>query len=255
VFVEGTSTLQPETSESYNIGFVWRPTWFENQSWSEGVVFEVNYANIEIENAIQAADPNTVMTQCVTLGNCAAITRSPTGAVRAIDDPLTNAGFVETSAVDFSVTWTSPDWSFGQFSVTSFTSHLLEFVDGATDPPVNREGTERGSPAQGYPEWKSQTTINWDLSDWGASLTNRYVSSITEVANGGTELDSANYWDGQVRWTPANIADGRMTFTLGVNNLFDEDTPGCFSCDVNNMDPSIHDIPGRFGYFRIAFQH
>ena len=255
VFVRGTQTLEPETSESYNVGIVWRPSWFEGQSWSDSVTFEVNYANIEIENAIQAADPNTVMTQCAELGICGTITRSPTGAVRAIDDPLTNAGFIETSAVDFTFTWQSPDWSFGSFAVTSITSHLLEFLDGATTPAIDRAGTERGSPSQGYPEWKSQTRIDWDLNDWGASLTNRYVSSITETANNNSELGSASYWDAQVRWTPSGIADGRMTFTLGVNNLFDEETPGCFSCDVNNMDPTIHDVPGQFAFARIAYRH
>lgn len=255
VFVRGTETLSPETSESYNLGIVWRPHWLEGTGWSDSVVFEVNYANISIEDAIQAADPNTVLTQCAELGLCSTITRAPNGAVRAIDDPLTNAGFVDTTAVDFNITWISPDWSIGQFSVASSTSHLLEFIDGATDPAVSREGTERGSPSQGYPEWKSQTTIGWDLSDWGASLTNRYVSSMIEVANGGTELDSVSYWDAQLRWAPAFVAEGRVQFSLGVNNVLDEDTPGCFSCDVNNMDPSVHDIPGRFGYFRIAYNH
>ena len=255
VFVRGTGTLSPETSESYNLGIVWRPHWLEDQAWSDSITFEVNYASISIDDAIQAQDPNTVMALCATSGQCSAITRSASGAVRAIDDPLTNGGFVDTRAVDFNITWQSPDWSFGQFAVSSFTSHLLEFVDGATNPPVSREGTERGSPSQGYPEWKSQTTLAWDLSDWGASLTNRYVSAVTEVANGGTELDSVSYWDAQLRWMPAFIADGRVQFALGVNNVFDEETPGCFSCDVNNMDPSIHDVPGRFGYFRIAYTH
>jgi iron complex outermembrane receptor protein len=255
VFVRGTGTLSPETSESYNLGVVWRPHWFEGLSWSDSVVFEINYANISIDDAIQAQDPNTIMQLCVTQGQCSAITRSASGAVRGIDDPLTNGGFVDTQAVDFRISWTSPDWSFGQFSVDSFTSHLLEFTDGATTPPVSREGTERGSPSQGYPEWKSQTSINWELGDWGATLTNRYVSSVIETAHNNTELDSVSYWDGQVRWSPSFIADGDVEFALGVNNLFDEDTPGCFSCDVNNMDPSIHDVPGRFGYFRIAYKH
>ncbi len=255
VFVRGTGTLRPETSESFNLGLVYRPTWLSDTPWSESITFEVNYANISIDDAIQAQDPNTVMNLCVTQGQCSAITRSGSGAVRGIDDPLTNGGFVDTRAIDFNITWTSPDWSFGQFSVNSFTSHLLEFTDGATTPPSSREGTERGSPSQGYPEWKSQTTVNWTLADWGVSLTNRYVSELTEVANGGTTLDSVSYWDGQVRWSPAFIADGHMQLALGVNNLLDEDTPGCFSCDVNNMDPSIHDLPGRFGYFRIAYNH
>ena len=63
-----------------------------------------------------------------------------------------------------------------------------------------------------------------------------------------------SYWDAQLRWSPTSILDG-IQFALGVNNLFDEDTPGCFSCDVNNMDPTLHDVPGRFGYFRIAYSH
>lgn len=45
-----------------------------------------------------------------------------------------------------------------------------------------------------------------------------------------------------------------VTLSAGVNNVFDEETPGCFSCDVNNMDPTIYDVPGRFGYVRIAFR-
>ena len=255
VFVRGTQTLSPETSESYNLGIVWRPSALENLSWSDGVTFEVNYSNISVESAIQAADPFALVNLCATTGACAAVTRSGTGAIRAIDDPLTNAGFIDTSAVDLTISWESPDWSFGSFTVTSFTSHLLEYLDGSVSPAIDRTGTERGSPSQGYPEWKSQTRIDWDLNDWGVSLTNRYVSSVDETNNNNSELEAASYWDAQVRWTPGNIAEGRMTFTLGMNNLFDEDTPGCFSCDVNNMDPSIHDIPGQFAYARIAFRN
>jgi iron complex outermembrane receptor protein len=255
VFVRGTASLQPETSESWNVGFVWRPHWLENTSWSDSVTFEVNYASIRIDQAIQAQDPNTIMDQCVRLGQCAAITRSASGAVRAIDDPLTNNGFVKTHSVDFTINWTSPDWSIGRFSASSNISHLIDYIDGATDPAVHREGTERGSPSQGFPEWKAQTTVNWDFHDWGASVTNRYVSSLTETANNNSTLDAVSYWDLQLRWQPTHIAGGHVQFALGVNNITDEDTPGCFSCDVNNMDPSIHDIPGRFGYFRIAYKH
>src|SRR5262249_23361575 len=68
VFVTGTESLTPETSESWNIGAVWRPHFLDNTAWSDSVTFEVNYASISIDDAIQAADPNTVMTLCVTTG-------------------------------------------------------------------------------------------------------------------------------------------------------------------------------------------
>ena len=255
VFVRGTETLTPETSESWNLGFVWRPSWLEDTAWSDSVTFEVNYASIAIDDAIQAQDPNTVMNICVNTGQCSAITRAPNGAVRAIDDPLSNGGFVDTHAIDFTITWTSPAWSMGRFSVVSNINHLIDYIDGATDPAEHREGVERGAPTQGFPEWKAQTTLNWDWQDWGASITNRYVSSLLEVNNGGTTMSAVSYWDLQMRWSPATIADGHLQLALGVNNLFDEATPGCFSCDVNNMDPGVHDAPGRFGYVRIAYKH
>src|SRR5262249_39095733 len=179
VFVTGTPSLQPETSESWNVGFVWRPSLLSHQAWSDDVTFEVNYASISIDKAIQAADPNTVMTLCATAGQCAAITRSSSGAGRRIDDPLTNAGFVHTHAVDFNVSWTGPDTAIGRFAVTSSTSHLIDYIDGATNPAVHREGTERGSPSQGFPKWKSTTSLNWEWGDWGGTLTNRYASSLT----------------------------------------------------------------------------
>jgi iron complex outermembrane recepter protein len=213
---------------------------------------EVNYANIEIQDAIQAADPNTVMQLCATTGQCSTISRSPSGAVRSIDDPLTNAGFVETRAVDFNIAWTLPETSLGQLTVSSFSSHLLEYIDGATNPAVSREGTERGSPSQAFPDWKSTTSLNWEYDVWGVTLTNRYTSSLIETANGGTEMDAYAPWDIQVRWAPA-FANG-AEFAFGVNNMFEEETPGCFSCDVNNMDPSVHDVPGRFGYARLSFK-
>jgi iron complex outermembrane receptor protein len=257
VFVTGTPSLQPETSESWNVGFVWRPHWFENTPWSDSVTFEVNYASISIDQAIQASDPISILNNCANNGVCGAVTRAPSGDVRAIDDPLTNGGFVDTHAIDFTINWTSPDWSLGRFSVSSNINHLIDFIDGSNPAhPVHREGTERGSPSQGYPDWKAQTTVNWDFHDWGASITNRYVSSLTETAaNPVSTLDAISYWDVQLRWSPAQIADGHVQLALGVNNITDEDTPGCFSCDVNNMDPTLYDVPGRFGYIRIAYKH
>jgi iron complex outermembrane receptor protein len=193
------------------------------------------------------------MNQCVTLGQCSAITRSASGAVRRINDPLTNSGFVDTHAVDFNLTWNSPDWAIGRFMLTSSTSHLLDYIDGATTPAVHREGTERGSPAQGFPEWKSTTSLNWDWQSLGATLTNRYTSSLTETANGNSKLGSYSLWDLQARWQ-LPMSD-RFMLSAGVNNITNVATPGCFSCDVNNMDPTVYDVPGRFGYVRFSIKH
>jgi TonB dependent receptor. len=44
-----------------------------------------------------------------------------------------------------------------------------------------------------------------------------------------------------------------MALTVGVNNIFDKDPPACFSCSLNNFDPTTYDIPGRFGYARLSY--
>ena len=36
-----------------------------------------------------------------------------------------------------------------------------------------------------------------------------------------------------------------------MNNLFNVDPPACFSCGLNNMDPTTYDVPGRFFYARV----
>jgi hypothetical protein len=34
--------------------------------------------------------------------------------------------------------------------------------------------------------------------------------------------------------------------------LFNAHTPGCISCDINNMDQTLYNTPGRFYYVRVG---
>ena len=45
-----------------------------------------------------------------------------------------------------------------------------------------------------------------------------------------------------------------MTFTIGFNNLLDEDPAFCDACGVIGMSPVSHDLPGRVGYVRFTYQ-
>jgi iron complex outermembrane receptor protein len=260
VITSGNRNLTPETSESVNLGFVFDPSYLKDQSWTNGMTFEVNYADIELDAAIQAQNGQALLTRCATANDplaCATITRTASGQVVNIANPLINIGGIETKAVDFTVTWRSPDWSIGQFALRSSTSHLLEFTEiiptGAGLVGIAREGTERGSPDQAYPEWKSTLALDWDRNSVGATGTLRYISSVDEPG-AGNALDSITYFDAQFRWSPSMFGDGWM-FTLGVNNIFDEDPPGCFTCGLNNYDPTTYDAPGRFGYLRLSIKN
>ncbi len=116
VITSGNEELQPETSEGYNVGVVWQPTVFEDTSWSSRLSFEVNYADITLDGAIKAQDGQSLLDRCAQTGDalsCNTITRTASGTVSGIANPLINIGGIETRAVDLTVAYESPDWSFG----------------------------------------------------------------------------------------------------------------------------------------------
>ena len=57
----------------------------------------------------------------------------------------------------------------------------------------------------------------------------------------------------QLRYSPSGL-DQRVELTAGVNNVFNTNPPPCVSCSLNNYDPTTYDVPGQFGYIRIAFK-
>ena len=116
---------------------------------------------------------------------------------------------------------------------------------------IDREGTEQGSPDQAFPKFKSTGIIDWTLGQFGASLTGRYIAGVEE--GNGNEMDSRFYTDVQLRWTPDWLGDG-LGFAIGANNLFDVDPPACFTCGLNNMDPTTYDVPGTFFYARVTLR-
>jgi len=114
-------------------------------------------------------------------------------------------------------------------------------------------GTEIGSPAQGYPKWRSLAMIDWDGNGFGATLTGRYMSKLKEVNAAGTPtMKSIFYTDAQLRWNPSFWMLNNLALAVGVNNLFNVHTPGCVSCDINNLDQTLYNTPGRFYYARVG---
>jgi iron complex outermembrane receptor protein len=256
VVTGGNPNLQPETSEGVTLGAVYSPAWAENASWTGGLTLEVNWNHLEVDSPIQPLNAQLQLTRCVTTldpVSCAGITRTGNGVINGFANQLTNIGAIETESLDTRLSYESPDFSFGTFSLTWVTNFLLEFTEfvpttgGFT--PISLEGTERGSPSQAFPELKSTFILDWTQGEWKASLTERYIDEVVEIANGNV-LGSTWYTDAQIGWTP----NEQMTFLAGVTNLFNEDPPGCFSCDLNNYDPTTYDIPGRFGYFRVIYR-
>jgi iron complex outermembrane receptor protein len=270
----GNPGLTPETSETYTIGLGYSPSWARNASWIDELTFDVNYYNIKLDNAIQALDAQVQLDSCVnTLSPafCDGIVRAAGGAIIAFANQLTNIGRVETDGIDWTVTLSTPEASFGALRFTWANTYLggyKEFTFGENGL-VGRElaGIELGSPMRGYVRYKSTLATDWQFHEFVTSLTLRYLSALdggcttnaraqnlcSDPARGIDELDSRVYADLQVAWTPS-FFDQKMQLALGINNILDKDPPPCRACDLNNYDGTVYPVPGRFIHARAAIK-
>lgn len=273
----GNENLQPETSKTWTVGFTYNPSWAENAGWIDDLTFDVNYYDIELEDAIQALSAQIQLNNCVnTLSSlfCNGIVRGPGGSITAFANQLTNIGRIETDGIDWTVTLATPEKNWGALRFQWANTYLggyKEFTLG-TDGLVGTEraGIEVGSPTRGYVRYKSTFAVDWLVHDFVTSLTLRYLSELTEICPGAlvdaglanlcsspgdltNKMDSRVYTDLQVSWTPA-LFDRQLQLAVGVNNLLDEDPPPCLSCDLNNYDGTLYPVPGRFFHARAALK-
>ena len=261
VITQGNPNLKPETSKSLNAGAVYAHTWAGNAFSIEG-----DYHDIRIKNAISALDPFLTLSNCALFRlGCNLVIRTANGFVNEIDGQLQNLASIHTRAFDVSASYRTPPLGFGRLGLTANGSWLLKYIvreaNGALPLVIDRRGTERGSPDQAYPKFKGNATLDWTLGEFNASVTGRYIARVTEsglTPLGATGLlthvlGSRFYVDAQANYTPAFL-DRRLTFTLGGNNLTDKDPPGCYTCSINNYDPTTYDVPGQFFYGRISYK-
>jgi iron complex outermembrane receptor protein len=218
---------------------------------------EVNHYNIKIDGAIQTVDAEVTLTNCVVNNDptaCALVTRAGSGGqLTQISGLLQNIAGIKTKGWDVNATYRTPKTQVGTFGFTwnnTFLENYDVIVPIANGTQIiSREGTEQGSPSQGFPKWKSIGILDWDGANFGATLTGRYVSKLKE--QGGNVMKSRFYTDAQLRFTPS-FWDERFGFAVGVNNLFKTKAPGCVTCDINNFDPTVYDVPGRYYYARAS---
>jgi iron complex outermembrane receptor protein len=253
VLVSGNENLKAETSKSWVFGGVLSPL--------PRLSIEANRYNIKIKSAIQAVDAAFTVNNCVVNldpAACALVSRSFTGSgqLTQVSGTLGNIAGINTRGWDLNVAYRTARSRVGTFGLTwnnTFLDNYDLIITGFTGTQVvSREGTEQGSPSQGFPKWKSIGILDWDLANFGTSLTGRYVSALRE--SDGNQLKSKFYTDIQLRWTPL-LMGRQIAFAVGANNLFDVDAPGCNTCDLNNFDPSMYDTPGRYYYARIGVKY
>ena len=255
VLTGGNPNLRPETSKTWLFGGVYSPGWARS-GFASQLSLEVNYYNIRVDNAIAPVDASLTLSRCAFSADplsCASITRTPAGLISRINAQLQNIGSIRTRGIDVVANFRTRETSAGRFGLQLNGNFLLKYSE--TFPAAvgfsttEYLGTTRGFPDQSYPRFKGNGTLDWALSAFTASFTGRYIDAVRETD--GKKLKSTFYGDVQLGYA---FFDKRLALTVGVNNVFNQDPPPCFSCTGPNYDPTTYDVPGQFGYVRLSYK-
>ena len=256
--------LQPETSESNTIGFVYSP------SFVPGLTTSLDWWKVRIDNTIVADSPNQILSDCyVSLieSRCGLFSRDPAQGNIVAD--LTyggrNAGYTETEGFDFEVGYNF-ETAIGQFSAKLATTYVSKYESKATDDPDVIPSQSNGFNAA----FRNRTNANlaWSKGDWSANWGLRYYSGTKEEcyfderctlpnwqapSTEGTivpmnELGSSTFHDVQVSYK----APWNARISIGANNVFNHVGP--LRCDQPSANFSYYggfDI-GRFMYMKYS---
>lgn len=272
----GNPDLEPETSDSFTLGGVWSPQALP------GLNVTVDYYDIELENSITSIGAQSILDACAFSGRlCDFIERSSSGEVSRLLDSQVNIGSTETSGIDFAVDYGFRDTGFGDFRTLLRGTYVKEFKERVPDfsdpdaPMQERDllGTlQPGQPDRSFPKWRGTLDVIWDMGPWQGVWNIQYVGDYTERCSDGlspsltelglcsqpdaeggprNRLGSVAYHDLQFSYFMDDLEMGDLTFTLGVDNVFDRDPPISTSAFANSFDATQHRIPGQFYYARV----
>jgi len=231
----GNPFLDPESADTYTVGFVWTP------GLIDGLSVSIDYFDITVEDAIQAGiSAQTTLDNCLATGDptfCSLITRNPVNGSLASGSPgvgfqQTNINIAElaTTGVDFQVIY---DFDFGNhgFRIDYASTWLdsLSFVPFPGADEVECAGyfgnNCGGTLAPVNPEYRHRAVFTW-MSPWAVDVnfTWRYLTSVDNDNDSEeleTKMDSVNYLDLAAVWQLNDNIQLRGT----VLNLLNEQPP------------------------------
>jgi len=266
-FTGGNADLQPETSDSYTVGIVHNATWAEG--FAKRLTFELTYFNYKIDDAVQARDIQALINACLDAGGtdatlCSPFTRQTGGNLNPPQNFLDNLGSIETDGFDFKVDWQGADHSWGALNAGLQLTFTNDYTATDTDGIVAQRTVGIEVSDSAIPEIQANLLLGWSREGWDVAFTTRFIDSVEEFCLNAVSqapvpgcpnspslptdmhtLGSTVYNDLQVAWSKAFNVEG-LKLSLGVNNIFSEDPPICYSCSLNGYDAGTYDLPGIF---------
>ena len=161
ITVGGNPNVQPEESESLNVGLVFQP------AGVPGLNMFADYYDIEITNLISSIGAQLILNGCYTGSNpgyCSLVDRLPTGFVDDLRNTTNNVGNLETAGLEVGGSYTFTT-AYGDFALGVDARQLDTFdVTQANGDISMAAGYVLGSSRDNYTDFKMNTSLTWSMA-------------------------------------------------------------------------------------------
>jgi iron complex outermembrane recepter protein len=261
----GNPGLDPEVSDTFSFGFAFSP------SALPGFNMNVDYFDIEVEEAISNIPPATILNLCGTTGDaryCDLINRGPNGNLWVgssnVEATDINIGFLATSGVDIEASYDFDIGDMGGIKL-AMVGTWVEKLENQPLPGAPIDDCvgqwDRSVCGQPTPEWRHNLRASWN-TPWDATLTAtwRYLGEADEYNGPGSEsgpdnLGAESYLDLAGTWQ----ATENVSMRLGINNVLDKEPPLIPNSPTGsgngNTFPGFYDALGRYVFAGVTLTY
>jgi outer membrane receptor protein involved in Fe transport len=286
ITVGSNSSLQPEESTSYTLGAVYEPSFAEGLVVTLDY-YDIDIDNVVTSLGAftilnSCANTGTLF--------CNLMSRSSSGSVTDVLSSGINSAKLQVKGIDMTASYKF-DTDYGLFGLVWDTSYTDEYVfsntDFTTGGLVPNDGFAIEDSGIALPRVKSNLTADWSYGDWSVNYQMRYTAGHDEVCDpdlndsspsglfrpdGDPTVPSNFQWctqsapsttdgtldarhvggytvhDANVSY---HLADYDMSFSLGIENLFDREPPLSANAFANSYEGGLYDGSGRYYWFRV----
>jgi iron complex outermembrane receptor protein len=248
----------PEQADTTTIGFVWTPTFEQFNSFA----ISLDYYDIKINDVIGEFSAQEILDGCYQLNlaaSCAKIRRvngdlqdDTAGVIRY----TTNLAWEKAEGIELGIDVGMNIGNYGDLRLYSNINKYLtqESLSSSTVPVVDCKGYY-GTSCDPLSDLRWVTGVTWNWDALSLNLQWRHIDSVDKelpeqaaTFAAFRSIDSYNYFDLSGYYT---LWEDRVTLSVGVQNLTDEDPPvlgnevGDTSSNSGNTFPSNYDVLGR----------
>jgi outer membrane receptor protein involved in Fe transport len=247
----GNRELSPEQAEIVTVGLTWRPPSLPELQVS------LDFYDMQIDDGIASLGANTILEQCLATGApifCERIERVPGGRIATVRAQLQNLATETARGVDMDLRYRHEGLG-GLLSHRLLLSHVLEreliAFPGAA-PFAGAGGFDRDT-FGAIPEWQGNYRLDWRSGAWHAGYELQWIGAIEETGGEvfpGTanKVNGAFYHDVTVGYD----LPSRTSFTVGIDNLLDDQPPLLVNADEGNTDVSTYRLLGTTFWLRLT---